>query len=456
MAKNVKINSVIYAEVPQVSIPLAEGEGTAVFYDTTGATAASGDILTGKSAFIGNGFVAGSMSNNGAVSGSISKADGTYTIPAGFHNGKGAVRISSEEQAKLVSGNIKARDHPRRVRQIQCRRYGRCHSGSRHHHQRQDGLRQWHQSDREPDNRDRIPGQPDQGADGRVKGMKVDVKIAGASYSEVPAVLLPLKNGGRARFCEVSDTTAEASDVALGKRFYTSEGELVVGTAELSQGADTRKKITLIQKEHQNLTVSCNHPDLSSQTDLEGNTIYATEYQDALDISLKADADYYAGKITINGAEQESTGSNRQNAFASVSISNGMVVSATDAIPIPTVPFTDVSLTLTGQGTQWLMGYLLATTKQSPETPKIGGALLAGNDSDKGILFLVEGEQRYAGCQVELTTGTGITDSAELSYEKDTDLGVTMMGKISDALYAYLKESAESKTEVTLTIKVVG
>ena len=76
MAKNVKINSVVYAEVPQVSIPLAEGQGTAVFYDTTGATAASGDILTGKSAFIGNGFVAGSMPNNGAVSGSISKADG--------------------------------------------------------------------------------------------------------------------------------------------------------------------------------------------------------------------------------------------------------------------------------------------------------------------------------------------------------------------------------------------
>ena len=94
--------------MPQVAFPLAEGQGTAVFYDTTGAAAASGDILTGKSAFIGNGFVAGSMPNNGAISGSISKADGTYTIPAGFHNGKGAVRISSEEQAKLVSGNIKS------------------------------------------------------------------------------------------------------------------------------------------------------------------------------------------------------------------------------------------------------------------------------------------------------------------------------------------------------------
>ena len=87
---------------------MAEGQGTAVFYDTTGAAAASGDILTGKSAFIGNGFVAGSMPNNGAISGSINKADGTYAIPAGFHNGKGAVRISSEEQAKLVSGNIKS------------------------------------------------------------------------------------------------------------------------------------------------------------------------------------------------------------------------------------------------------------------------------------------------------------------------------------------------------------
>lgn len=108
MAKNVKINSVIYAEVPQVSIPLAEGEGTAVFYDTSGATASSGDILNGKSAFLGNGVVTGTMSNNGAVSGSIAKADGAYTIPAGFHNGSGSVRISKKEQAKLVSGNIKS------------------------------------------------------------------------------------------------------------------------------------------------------------------------------------------------------------------------------------------------------------------------------------------------------------------------------------------------------------
>ena len=78
--------------------------------------------------------------------------------------------------------------------------------------------------------------------------MKVDVKIAGANYTEVPSILLPLTAGGKARFCEVSDTTAEIGDVARGKKFYTADGELVEGTANVSVGVDTRKKITLVQK----------------------------------------------------------------------------------------------------------------------------------------------------------------------------------------------------------------
>lgn len=108
MAKNVKINSVVYAEVPQVSIPLAEGEGAATFYDTTGATAVSADILNGKTAFLGTGSVTGSMPDNEVVSDNMGKVDGSYTIPAGYHNGKGTVTIASEEQAKLIGDNIKA------------------------------------------------------------------------------------------------------------------------------------------------------------------------------------------------------------------------------------------------------------------------------------------------------------------------------------------------------------
>lgn len=107
MAKNIKINGVTYSDVPYISIPLAEGNDDAEFYDTTGATAAAADILSGKTAFGPNGSVSGSMPDNGSVSGTISTAAGEYTIPAGKHSGGGKVAIDSTEQAKIVSGNIR-------------------------------------------------------------------------------------------------------------------------------------------------------------------------------------------------------------------------------------------------------------------------------------------------------------------------------------------------------------
>lgn len=76
--------------------------------NTTDANAAASEILSGKTAYVNKNKITGSMTNNGAVSGTISTKAGTYTVPAGYHNGLGSVAISSTEQAKIIASNIKS------------------------------------------------------------------------------------------------------------------------------------------------------------------------------------------------------------------------------------------------------------------------------------------------------------------------------------------------------------
>ena len=61
--------------------------------------------------------------------------------------------------------------------------------------------------------------------------MAQNVTVAGASYSDVPSVTLPKTGGGTASFTDVTDTTAEAGDVAAGEYFYTAAGVRTLGTA---------------------------------------------------------------------------------------------------------------------------------------------------------------------------------------------------------------------------------
>lgn len=75
--------------------------------DTSDATVAVAEMLSGKTAYARGSKLTGTMKNNGAVAGTIATKDAVYTVPQGYHDGSGTVQIDSTEQAKLIATNIR-------------------------------------------------------------------------------------------------------------------------------------------------------------------------------------------------------------------------------------------------------------------------------------------------------------------------------------------------------------
>ena len=87
----------------------AEEEGTCSFdVDSSDVTLKVAEALVGKTFAAGGKVLTGTMKNNGAVNGTITTKDGVYTVPIGYHDGSGAVRIDPTEMAKLIATNIRA------------------------------------------------------------------------------------------------------------------------------------------------------------------------------------------------------------------------------------------------------------------------------------------------------------------------------------------------------------
>lgn len=75
--------------------------------DTSDDTALVGEILSGKTAHARGALLTGTMPNNGSVSGIITTKDQEYSVPQGYHDGSGKVKIDTTEQAKIIAENIK-------------------------------------------------------------------------------------------------------------------------------------------------------------------------------------------------------------------------------------------------------------------------------------------------------------------------------------------------------------
>lgn len=75
--------------------------------NTSDANALPSEVLINKTAYVAGSKITGSMPNNGGVTGTITTKDQEYTVPTGYHDGSGKVKIDTTEQSKIIPGNIK-------------------------------------------------------------------------------------------------------------------------------------------------------------------------------------------------------------------------------------------------------------------------------------------------------------------------------------------------------------
>ena len=74
--------------------------------DTSTFNATASQILSGATAGVQGSKVTGTMTNNGAVAGTIGAKNGSYTVPVGYHDGSGKVTLTNV--SALTPGNLKS------------------------------------------------------------------------------------------------------------------------------------------------------------------------------------------------------------------------------------------------------------------------------------------------------------------------------------------------------------
>lgn len=76
--------------------------------DTSTDTLQVAEALSGKTFHARGTAYTGTMTNNGAVTGTITTKGTAYTIPQGYHDGSGTVNLDSTSLTNLTANNIRA------------------------------------------------------------------------------------------------------------------------------------------------------------------------------------------------------------------------------------------------------------------------------------------------------------------------------------------------------------
>lgn len=245
--------------------------------------------------------------------------------------------------------------------------------------------------------------------------MAQNVTVAGASYSDVPSVVLPKTGGGSATFLDTTITSnaASASDIASGKYAYVN-GSLVEGTG--SGGGGGGVVVTTTPDAHGGDIVEITAVDLSSDTVAANKMLSGTTAHDSsgaavtgsiasktsADIAVSGDtvtvpAGHYASQATKSVASGSATTpatTVTANPTISVNSSTGVITataSATQSVT-PTVSAGYVSsgtagtITVSGSNTSNLTTQAAQTIHPSTSDQTISsGKYLTGTQTIKAV-----------------------------------------------------------------------